>query len=92
MLAAGWGVYTPPAPSFTEVPATHAFCQYIETAYSHNIISDYSCGTGCLEFRPGNNATRGQICKIMYLAISGSKQPHVGVDNYTQNGGILQAQ
>ncbi|MFL5733817.1 MAG: S-layer homology domain-containing protein [Chloroflexia bacterium] len=69
-LAEGWPVYTPPSPTFRDVPTTDTFYQYIETAYSHNIISGYSCGTGtnCLEFRPGNNVTRGQLTKIVVLA------------------------
>jgi hypothetical protein len=69
-LAAGWPVYTPPAPTFWDVPTTDPFYTQIETAYSHGIISGYDCGAGCLEFRPGNNATRGQICKIMYNAVT----------------------
>jgi hypothetical protein len=67
--AQGWTIYTPPAPTFNDVPSTDAFFGYVETAYSHSIISGYSCGAGCLEFRPGNNATRGQICKIVYNAV-----------------------
>ena len=51
---------------FTDVPPTHPFYCYIETAYNHGIISGYSDGT----FRPGNSATRGQICKIVYLAVT----------------------
>ena len=54
---------------FQDVPATHAFYGYIETAYHHSIISGYTCGPVCLEFRPDNSATRGQICKIVYNAI-----------------------
>jgi len=68
VLAEGWTIYTPPTPTFRDVPATDTFYQYIETAYSHSIISGYACGTGCLEFRPGNNVTRGQLCKIIVLA------------------------
>lgn len=67
-LAEGFPIYTPPTPTFRDVPADHAFYQYIETAYDHGIISGYSCGAGCLEFRPGNNVTRGQLCKIVVLA------------------------
>jgi hypothetical protein len=70
VLAEGWPIYIPPTPTFVDVPATHAFYQYVETAYYHAIISGYSCGAGCLEFRPGNNATRGQISKIVYNAIT----------------------
>ena len=70
VLAEGWPIYTPPAPTFGDVPATDPFFGYVETAYSHGIISGYVCGTACLEFRPGNNATRGQIAKIVYLAVT----------------------
>ena len=47
------------------------FFQFVETAYCHGIISGYACGPSCLEFRPGNNATRGQIGKIVYQALVG---------------------
>jgi hypothetical protein len=70
VLAEGWPVYTPATPTFSDVGADNAFYGHIETAYHHNIISGYSCGMGCLEFRPGNNATRGQIAKIVYLAVT----------------------
>jgi hypothetical protein len=69
VLAQSWSVYTPPAPTFGDVPTTDAFFGYVETAYSRNVVSGYDCGAGCLEFRPGNNATRGQICKIVYNAV-----------------------
>jgi hypothetical protein len=68
VLAEGWSSYTPPTPTFRDVPATEPFYGYIETAYSHGIISGYACGTGCLEYRPGNLVTRGQLCKIVVLA------------------------
>lgn len=70
VLAQGWSIYTPPAPTFVDVPASDPFYGYIETAYNHGIISGYSCGTACLQFRPGNNATRGQIAKIVYSAVT----------------------
>jgi hypothetical protein len=68
VLARGWTLYAPPVPTFRDVPTTDPFYAHIETAYNRGIISGYSCGAGCLEFRPGNSATRGQICKIVYLA------------------------
>jgi len=71
VLAQGWPTYTPPVPTFRDVPATHTFYGYIETAYHNSIISGYTCGPTCLEFRPDNSATRGQICKIVYQAITG---------------------
>jgi S-layer homology domain len=70
VLAEGWAIYTPATPTFRDVPSIDAFYAYIETSAHVGIISGYSCGTGCLEFRPGNNATRGQICKIVYGAIT----------------------
>src|SRR6476661_7128206 len=62
------GHHATPVPTFRDVPPEDAFYGYIETAYSSGIISGYNCGAGCLEFRPGNNATRGQICKMVYYA------------------------
>lgn len=71
VLAEGWTLYSPPTPTFTDVPPSYTFYSHIETAYSHQIISGYSCGAGCLQFLPGNNATRGQISKIVYNAVTG---------------------
>src|SRR5205823_9303237 len=68
VLAEGWQLLNPPTPTFRDVPTTDAFYTFVETAYSHNIISGYGCGTGCLEFRPGNNVTRAQLSKIVVLA------------------------
>jgi nitrogen fixation protein len=64
VLAEGWPLSNPPIPTFTDVPTTHTFYQYIETAYDRGIISGYSDGT----FQPGNNVTRGQLTKIVVLA------------------------
>jgi hypothetical protein len=68
VLAEGWTINTTGGPHFVDVPPTDPFYGYIETAYNRDIISGYSCGPGCLEFRPGANVTRGQICKIVVLA------------------------
>ena len=65
VVAAAWPLVNPPTPTFTDVPTNHTFYTYIETAYDHEIISGYADGT----FRPGNNATRGQISKIVYNAV-----------------------
>jgi hypothetical protein len=64
VLAEGWQLDCPLPGHFTDVPPTDPFFCYIETAYSHQIISGYADGT----FRPGNNVTRGQLCKIVVLA------------------------
>src|SRR5205085_11929406 len=70
VLAEQWPLYTPPAPTFIDVPTGQTFYQYIETAYNHQIISGYGCGTGCLEFRPGPNVTRAPLSKITVHAVS----------------------
>ncbi|HUS15259.1 MAG TPA: S-layer homology domain-containing protein [Chloroflexia bacterium] len=73
MVATGYVLVNPPAPSFADVPATSPFYAYVETAYANNIISGYTCG-GPGEpcdgqnrpyFRPGLNVTRGQLTKIV---------------------------
>jgi hypothetical protein len=65
VIAAGWSLLNPPTPTFTDVDQTNPFYSEIETAYCHQIISGYDDGT----FRPFNDATRGQISKITYLAV-----------------------
>ncbi|MFL5732675.1 MAG: S-layer homology domain-containing protein [Chloroflexia bacterium] len=49
---------------FTDVPFTHPFFSYVETAYSHGLISGYADGT----FRPYDSINRGQITKVVVLA------------------------
>ena len=75
--AAGWTTINPSSPTFADVPTSDVFYVFVETAYCHQILTGYDCG-GPGEpcdtenrpyFRPGNNATRGQISKIVYLAI-----------------------
>jgi len=62
-LAFGTPIYTPPAPTFRDVPATNPFYGYIETAAHAGIIGGYSDGT----FRPYADVTRGQLSKIVVL-------------------------
>jgi hypothetical protein len=47
--------------SFVDVPPTHPFWVYIERLAGRGIIGGYSDGT----FRPDNQATRGQVSKIV---------------------------
>jgi hypothetical protein len=72
VVAAGWDLVYPLVPRFVDVLRTDAFYQYVETAYCHQIISGYDCGAPepCpgLYFRPGGNATRAQIAKIVCLS------------------------
>lgn len=51
-------------PSFSDVPTSHTFYRYIETAFANGILNGYADGT----FRPDADATRGQITKIVNLA------------------------
>lgn len=65
VAARGWPIDTTGGPHFIDVPPSHAFYNYIETAYNHGIITGYQDST----FRPDNNATRGQVSVIVYRAI-----------------------
>src|SRR5438477_552177 len=42
VLASCWPIYTPPQPTFDDVPASNPFYEYIETAYDKGIISGYA--------------------------------------------------
>jgi len=64
IVAFNYPIYTPPTPTFTDVPANHTFYVYIETAAFNQIVSGYSDGT----FRPQNDVTRGQLSKIVVVA------------------------
>jgi hypothetical protein len=66
VLAEGWTNSCQQPGHFSDVPLDNPFFCFVETAYNHGIISGYADGT----FRPGNSATRGQISKIVYQAIS----------------------
>lgn len=77
--ALGWTLISNPEEnrSFTDVLPGSAFYPYIETAFCHNMIGGYPCGgpgETCDSqsrpyFREGNNATRGQIAKIVCSAV-----------------------
>jgi hypothetical protein len=66
VVAAAWPLEDPPTPTFTDVPTSHPFYTFVETAYTRGIVSGYADGT----FRPFNDATRGQIAKIVHLAVT----------------------
>ena len=74
VLAQNWDISPPGPPVFRDVPPEDPFYGYIDTAYRHNMISGYTCGAGCLEFRPGNNVTRGQTAKFIANAFFPSCQ------------------
>jgi hypothetical protein len=62
----GWTLANPPNATFVDVPPGSTFYTYIETAAGKGLVSGYPDHA----FRPAHNATRGQIAKINYLAIS----------------------
>jgi plastocyanin len=71
VLAQNWSLICPQIGHFIDVGQGSPFYCYIETAYSRNVISGYADGT----FRPGNNATRGQISAIIYRVLTGGAFP-----------------
>ena len=81
--AEGWTPLNPPSPTFADVPPSHPFYGFVEAAVARAIISGYTCG-GPGEpcdpqsrpyFRAGNSATRAQLSKMIYLAITGRPTP-----------------
>jgi hypothetical protein len=74
-LAKGYTLPNPPTPSFQDVPVGSTFFSYVEAMAAHAIVAGYSCG-GPGEpcpgnyFRPGANATRAQMSKILYNALT----------------------
>jgi hypothetical protein len=77
VLARRWTLSDPPVATFADVPVGSPFYRYVETAVAHNILSGYPCGNpepcdpqNRPVFRPNNNATRGQIAKIVYNAVT----------------------
>ncbi len=70
-------LHYPSLPTFSDVPSSNTFYNYIQWMVCHNYISGYPCGgvgEPCLPpqnhayFRPGNNVTRGQLAKIIASA------------------------
>lgn len=71
-----WGTYAvfaqlSPQASFTDVPPGSTFYDYIGWITCHGIASGYADST----FKPNNNATRGQISKMMALTYKWQLEP-----------------
>jgi N-acetylneuraminic acid mutarotase len=66
VVAATWALRNPASPTFADVAPGSAFYPFVETAVCRGVISGYADHT----FRPGANATRGQIAKIVDLSIT----------------------
>jgi carboxypeptidase T len=61
-----WPLLDPTEPHFLDVPRGSTFYTYIETAQAHAVVSGYGDGT----FRPDVEATRGQLAKMLYVALT----------------------
>ncbi|HMA34506.1 MAG TPA: FG-GAP-like repeat-containing protein [Chloroflexia bacterium] len=80
-VTAGWQLIVPPTATFSDVAPGTAFYTFVETAVCHGIISGYACGgpgEPCDSqnrpyFRQFANATRGQIAKIVYGALTSTQ-------------------
>ena len=60
---------TPATATFIDVPTSDTFFSYIETAAAHGLVNGYGAAQpGQVEFRPGNEVTRGQLSKIIVNA------------------------
>ncbi len=66
VLAKAWILIRPPVPRFTDVGLDNSFYTYVETAANKGIISGYQNGS----FKPGVASTRGQVSKVVFLAIT----------------------
>ena len=66
VLAGQWPLASPSEPHFTDVPPGSPFYPYVETAHALGIVSGYADST----FRPSNHATRGQLSKMLYVALT----------------------
>ncbi|MFL5733388.1 MAG: S-layer homology domain-containing protein [Chloroflexia bacterium] len=71
VLAQAWPLENPITPTFVDVLPGSPFYGYVETAVAHEIISGYADRT----FRPNNLATRAQLSKMLYLALTGGGTP-----------------
>jgi hypothetical protein len=71
----GWTLLNPDSNTFEDVQVGSPFFQFVETAYAHQLVAGYPCGTRpagrCVPpankpyFLPSNNVTRGQAAKMV---------------------------
>lgn len=73
VIANGLTASMPPIPTFSDVPATHTFYEWVEIGAATGVAGGYSCG-GQGEpcdvesrpyFRPAANVVRGQLAKMV---------------------------
>ena len=93
MVAISAGFGEDPGPQiFTDVPSTNAFYPYINRLTNRGHMGGYACGTIPSEpcdaqnrpyFRPFNQATRGQVSKIVANAAGLNDPIPAGTQTYT---------
>lgn len=84
VVSRGWSQVRPANPTFADVPASSPLFGYVEAAVQHGIIGGYPCGGagepcngGNPYFRPNADVTRGQISKMLSVALG----PFTGASN-----------
>jgi hypothetical protein len=74
-----WQITPPPTNTFEDVPVGSTFYAYVEVAASHGLLQGYPCGVPPAGpcgpdskpyFLPHAQATRAQISKVVYLAVT----------------------
>ena len=74
-----WVLDPPPTNTFEDVPVGSTFFAYVEAAASHGVLQGYPCGVPPAGpcgagnkpyFLPYAHATRAQISKVAYLAVT----------------------
>jgi hypothetical protein len=70
-LAEGWQLASPSVATFPDVPPSHIFYRYVETAVREGVISGLPGGM----FRPDGFVTRAQVAKMLAQARGWSLDP-----------------
>jgi hypothetical protein len=73
VIGAGWTIFTPSTPTFSDVPSSYWAFSYIETAFAHGIIAGFADGG----FHPDQPVTRAQLAKMVDLATQLARGPHM---------------
>ncbi|HET9493259.1 MAG TPA: S-layer homology domain-containing protein [Chloroflexia bacterium] len=63
-LVEGWELASPTVATFADVPPSHIFFRYVETAVRKEVVSGYADGY----FRPDAYVTRAQVAKMLVQA------------------------
>jgi hypothetical protein len=70
-LAEGWELASPALATFSDVPPSHIFFRYVETAVREQVVAGNPGGL----FRPDGHVTRAQVAKMLARARGWSLDP-----------------